>query len=99
MRPTIDLKAAGGSRNIGLDKLCVYLPNGKPLVAADGFAIQTPERVLVTGPVGLRQVDAVPRHRRHLAVRHRHHRHPRAGEADDAAATPLFPGRRRWVTP
>ncbi|QAU49244.1 ABC transporter ATP-binding protein/permease [Bradyrhizobium guangzhouense] len=49
---TIELKAAGGSRNIGLEKLCVYLPNGKPLVAADGFAIQTPERVLVTGPSG-----------------------------------------------
>ena len=49
---TIELKAADGSRNIGLEKLCVYLPNGKPLVAADGFAIQTPERVLVTGPSG-----------------------------------------------
>ena len=50
--PTIELKAAGGSRNIGLDKLCVNLPNGASLVAADGFAIQTPERVLVTGPSG-----------------------------------------------
>lgn len=49
---TIELKAAGGSRNIGLEKLCVYLPNGTPLVAADGFAIQAPERVLVTGPSG-----------------------------------------------
>jgi len=49
---TIELKAAGGSRTIGLDKLCVYLPNGTPLVAADGFAIQASERVLVTGPSG-----------------------------------------------
>jgi putative ATP-binding cassette transporter len=49
---TIELKAAGGGRNIGLEKLCVYLPNGKPLVAANSFAIQTPERVLVTGPSG-----------------------------------------------
>jgi putative ATP-binding cassette transporter len=49
---TIELKAAGGSRNIGLDKLCVYLPNGTPLVAADGFAVQASERVLVTGPSG-----------------------------------------------
>ena len=49
---TIELKAAGGSRTIGLEKLCVYLPNGTPLVAADGFAIQAPERVLVTGPSG-----------------------------------------------
>ena len=44
--------------------------------------------------VGLRQVDAVPGHRRHLAVRHRHHLRPRKGEADDAAPAPLFPGRR-----
>jgi putative ATP-binding cassette transporter len=48
---TIELRATGG-HSIGLEKLCVYLPNGKPLVAADGFAIQTPERVLVTGPSG-----------------------------------------------
>ncbi|MBR1178304.1 ABC transporter ATP-binding protein/permease [Bradyrhizobium sp. KB893862 SZCCT0404] len=49
---TIELKAAGGGRTIGLDKLCVYLPNGTPLVAADGFAVQASERVLVTGPSG-----------------------------------------------
>ncbi|MCP3394568.1 ABC transporter ATP-binding protein/permease [Bradyrhizobium sp. CCGB12] len=50
--PAIALKAAGGSRNIGLDQLCVNLPSGTPLVAADAFTIQTPERVLVTGPSG-----------------------------------------------
>ncbi|MGY8708535.1 ABC transporter ATP-binding protein/permease [Bradyrhizobium sp. 18BD] len=49
---TVELKTVGGSRNIDLEKLCVYLPNGTPLVAADGFAIQAPERVLVTGPSG-----------------------------------------------
>ncbi|MDN4983503.1 ABC transporter ATP-binding protein/permease [Bradyrhizobium arachidis] len=49
---TIELKAAGGGRNIDLQKLCVNLPNGTPLVAADGFAIQAPERVLVSGPSG-----------------------------------------------
>jgi putative ATP-binding cassette transporter len=50
--PAITLKAAGSSRNIGLEQLCVNLPNGTPLVAADGFTIQAPERVLVTGPSG-----------------------------------------------
>ena len=50
--PAIALKAAGGSRNIELEQLCVNLPNGTPLVAAKGFAIQTSERVLVTGPSG-----------------------------------------------
>lgn len=49
--PAIALKAASG-RNIGLEQLCVNLPNGTPLVAADGFTIQAPERVLVTGPSG-----------------------------------------------
>lgn len=50
--PAITLSAAGGNRNIGLAQLCVNLPNGTPLVAADAFAVQAPERVLVTGPSG-----------------------------------------------
>lgn len=50
--PAIALKAASGGRNIALEQLCVNLPNGTPLVAADAFAIQTSERVLVTGPSG-----------------------------------------------
>ncbi|MDH2345751.1 ABC transporter ATP-binding protein/permease [Bradyrhizobium sp. SSUT77] len=50
--PAIALKAAGGSRTIALEQLCVNLPSGTPLVAADAFAIQTSERVLVTGPSG-----------------------------------------------
>lgn len=49
--PAIALKAAG-SRAVDLDQLCVNLPNGTPLVAADSFAIHAPERVLVTGPSG-----------------------------------------------
>ncbi|MFX6499023.1 ATP-binding cassette domain-containing protein, partial [Acinetobacter baumannii] len=35
-----------------LDRLCVNLPNGAPLVAADAFTVRAPERVLVTGPSG-----------------------------------------------
>lgn len=49
--PAIALKAAG-SRAVDLEQLCVNLPNGAPLVAADSFAIHAPERVLVTGPSG-----------------------------------------------
>lgn len=49
--PAIVLKAAG-SRDVDLEQLCVNLPNGAPLVAADSFAIHAPERVLVTGPSG-----------------------------------------------
>lgn len=51
-KPSIDIEAAIGSRDIRLDQLRVNLPDGTPLVAADGFTIHTPERVLVTGPSG-----------------------------------------------
>ena len=37
---------------IDLEKLVVSLPNGTPLVAADGFSISGNERTLVTGPSG-----------------------------------------------
>ena len=43
--------------------------------------------------LGRGQVDAVPRHRRHLAVRHGHASGRRAREGDDAAAAAVFPGR------
>lgn len=51
-KPSIDIEAAIGSRDIRFDQLRVNLPDGTPLVAADGFTIHTPERVLVTGPSG-----------------------------------------------
>jgi putative ATP-binding cassette transporter len=37
---------------IELEKLLVSLPNGTPLVAADGFSIHGGERTLLTGPSG-----------------------------------------------
>jgi putative ATP-binding cassette transporter len=37
---------------IDLSKLVVALPNGKPLVGADGFSFRAGERTLVTGPSG-----------------------------------------------
>jgi putative ATP-binding cassette transporter len=50
--PTIGVTASTSSEAIALEQLLVKLPNGKPLVAANAFAIQHPERVLVTGPSG-----------------------------------------------
>jgi putative ATP-binding cassette transporter len=44
--------ASTGSNQIDLEQLLVRLPNGKPLVAADGFSIRSHERTLVTGPSG-----------------------------------------------
>jgi putative ATP-binding cassette transporter len=49
---SIDLVASTGSDTIDLEKLLVKLPNGTPLVAADGFCIRGHERTLVTGPSG-----------------------------------------------
>jgi putative ATP-binding cassette transporter len=37
---------------IDLEKLLVSLPNGTPLVTADGFALRNGERTLLTGPSG-----------------------------------------------
>jgi vitamin B12/bleomycin/antimicrobial peptide transport system ATP-binding/permease protein len=40
------------SQEIGLQQLLVNLPNGKPLVSADGFSLRPGERTLLTGPSG-----------------------------------------------
>jgi putative ATP-binding cassette transporter len=49
---SIDVVAATGSDNIDLGQLLVKLPNGAPLVAADGFILRANQRTLVTGPSG-----------------------------------------------
>jgi putative ATP-binding cassette transporter len=49
--PKIDVAPASGNA-IDLAQLLVRLPNGTPLVAADGLRIQGNEKVLVTGPSG-----------------------------------------------
>src|SRR5262249_2514809 len=49
---TIAVEGAGGRPEIGLSHLLVKLPNGRPLVSSDAFAIRPSERVLVTGPSG-----------------------------------------------
>ncbi|KJC45592.1 ABC transporter ATP-binding protein/permease [Bradyrhizobium sp. LTSP857] len=50
--PTIGLAPSAGGAAIALEQLLVKLPNGKPLVSVDAFAIRPSERVLVTGPSG-----------------------------------------------
>jgi putative ATP-binding cassette transporter len=44
--------ASEDKATIDLDKLLVSLPNGAPLVTADGFSIASGERTLLTGPSG-----------------------------------------------
>jgi len=43
---------SNGSSTIELEALLVRLPNGAPLVAADGISLRPGERALVTGPSG-----------------------------------------------
>ena len=50
--PSINVVRSDESRAIELRQLLVKLPNGTPLVAADGLRIQGNEHVLVTGPSG-----------------------------------------------
>jgi putative ATP-binding cassette transporter len=50
--PAIEVSARDGADKVAIDDLLVRLPQGKPLVAADGIAIAAGERVLVTGPSG-----------------------------------------------
>jgi putative ATP-binding cassette transporter len=49
---SIDVVSTTGSDSIDLEQLLVSLPDGTPLVAADGFSINANERTLVTGPSG-----------------------------------------------
>jgi putative ATP-binding cassette transporter len=49
---SIDVVSSPGSDKIDLEQLLVRLPNGRPLVSADGFSIRSNERTLVTGPSG-----------------------------------------------
>jgi len=49
---SIDVVTSTGGDNIELRQLLVRLPNGTPLVSADGFRIHSHERTLVTGPSG-----------------------------------------------
>jgi vitamin B12/bleomycin/antimicrobial peptide transport system ATP-binding/permease protein len=48
----IDVVASTGSDEIDLRQLLVRLPNGSPLVSADGFSLRANQRTLVTGPSG-----------------------------------------------
>jgi putative ATP-binding cassette transporter len=49
---SIHVVTSPGSDKIDLQQLLVRLPNGRPLVSADGFSIRSGERTLVTGPSG-----------------------------------------------
>ncbi|MGJ4941679.1 ABC transporter ATP-binding protein/permease [Bradyrhizobium sp. HKCCYLS1011] len=49
---TVDLVSATGRDAIEMEQLLLKLPNGMPLISADGFSIRSNESTLVTGPSG-----------------------------------------------
>jgi putative ATP-binding cassette transporter len=50
--PRVEITPAAGGRAIELKDVAVNLPDGAPLVAAAGLAVDAGDRVLVTGPSG-----------------------------------------------
>ena len=82
-----------GRNEIELRQLLVRLPNGAPLVAADGFSIRDSERALVAGPTGagkstlFRSIAGIwPFGTGSIAI-------PDGRHADDAAAAAVFSAR------
>ena len=90
---SIDVVPSAGGDEIDLQQLLVQIAQRR--AAGRRRRLQHSRRRAHAGhrPVRRRQVDAVPRHRRHLAVRQRLDRDPRGRHADDAAAAAVFSGR------
>ena len=89
----IHVVQAAGDGAIDLKGLAVQLPNGRPLVTADGFSLRKDERTLVTGPSGsgkstlFRAIAGIwPFGTGSIAI-------PARGNPDDAAAATVFSGR------
>jgi putative ATP-binding cassette transporter len=50
--PRIEVRPEPGQCSVDIDDLTVQLPDGNPLVDADGISVKRGDRVLVTGPSG-----------------------------------------------
>ena len=50
--PVVDVRKQAGQHSVNIDKVTLLLPNGKPLVDADGISINPGDRILLTGPSG-----------------------------------------------
>ena len=90
--PAVEVLPRETPNVISIDQLHVRLPNGEPLVNAEHIVLVARRARTGHRAVGRRQIDAVPRHRRHLAVRIG----PRDGAArrqgHAVAAAAVFPG-------
>ena len=81
------------ARRSTCDKLLVSLPNGTPLVSADGFSIRAGERTLVTGPSGAGKSTLFRAIAGIWPFGSGVDRDSRQGHADDAAAAAVFSDR------
>ena len=92
---SIGVVSSAGGKAIDLRQLMVRLPNGTPLVSADGLSLRGGERTLLTGPSGsgkstlFRAIAGIwPFGSGKIAV-------PAERIADDVAAAAIFPDRNR----
>ena len=92
--PRVEVTPAAGGKAIALHDLAVALPNGAPLVMANGIAVAAGDRVLVTGPSGAGKSTLFRAIARRLAVRPRPRGSPARRARHDAAAASLLPG---WI--
>ena len=74
--------------DLALEDVTLALPGGEALMSHASLAFPRPSVGADQRPLRVRQVDAVPRHRRHLAVRQRH---GRAGRRPPALFLPQRP--------
>ncbi len=66
-------RSPGTGEALALDRVDLKLPGGQPLVEGATLDFQPGDSVLISGPSGVGQEHAVPRHRGHLALRHGRH--------------------------
>jgi len=51
-KSSIQVEPSGMADTISIEQLLVELPNGEPLITANGFSISASDRILLTGPSG-----------------------------------------------
>ena len=90
--PAIEMDPARRGAVFAADHLDVRLPDGEPLIAAEHVAFPAGRARSGDRTVRRGQIDAVPRHRRHLAVRIGPGNGAARSQAHAAAAAALFPG-------
>ena len=89
--PVVEVVTGAANAGVQIDDVAVNLPDGKPLVAGDGVSHSARRPRAGHRTVGIGQVDAVPRHRRHLAVRQRARRVPQDAKLTMLPQRPYFP--------